>query len=91
MRLTAGLCVTVFAFAVLTGCSTYRSMFPADEPAHDAMTTQADPAPGNERCARVAAQRADDAVTAEYVSEDSPGKRDIYQATYRDCAERSGH
>jgi|GEM_PF-4212442 len=42
--------------------------------------------PGIEsRCLSVATQRANDAVMALYVTEDSQGQKDIQNETYRDC------
>lgn len=74
---------TTILFVPLAGCSTYDSAF------SDAAPKQAQAVENNSlaerQCARVAAERADDAVMAFYVSEGSAEQQEVYQATYRAC------
>ena len=74
---------TAILFFLLAGCSTYDAVFSNASP-KQAQAVEIDSLAG-QQCARVAHERADDAVIAFYVSEDSPEQRDIYQSTYRDC------
>lgn len=70
-------------FLPLAGCSTYERMFsdPASQPAQEVERDS----PADHNCRRVAAERADDAVMALYVSAGSAEQQQIYRSTYRDC------
>lgn len=70
-------------FLPLAGCSTYERMFfdPAPQPAPKVERDL----PADHTCRRVAAERADDAAIALYVSAGSTEQQQIYQSTYRDC------
>ena len=77
------ICVFAFAFIPLASCSTYDSVF-SDIAPKRAQAVEHDSTASRD-CARVANERADDAVMALYVSAGSAEQQEIYQSTYRDC------
>ncbi len=94
MRLFTKTAIAAILLLDLSGCSTAGSLFSydsgasgdtdADNSARAAVETSAS-APTNDSCAKVATQRADDAVLALYVSEGSPEQQKVYRTTYREC------
>jgi len=86
-----GACATAFLLVGLTGCASAGSLFSEDN-IEPAQSVERDPpaASGdsfNKSCTYIAAQRADDALLAGYVTADSPDQKKIYNATYRDCVD----
>jgi hypothetical protein len=73
----------IVLFLSLAGCSTYERIF-SDPGPQPAQKVERD-SPADRECARVAAERADDAVMALYVSANSAEQQKIYQSTYSDC------
>ena len=77
---------TAFLVVFLCGCSGSGSLFSSDPDPQGAASRD----PSSESCVRIATQRAEDAVAAGYVAEGSADEKDVYSATYRDCATWQG-
>ncbi len=68
------------------GCATKSSWLFYDAQQNTAPSTTSELAtPQEQLCAKVAAERADDAVMANYARQGSAAQRNIYEASYRDC------